>query len=294
MQVERIDRWVWVALSLAVGVCLAWARSNDQGDLQTRLGRGVADQSWFEREVVRRVPTADDSFVRGFDRLTIFPSSVVEGGRRRPIHLVAGMAFARVDDTRAGGAPGSTGTLRPCFFVAPVPFTPLASRGSDSARSDRTVMDYLDTLASSGVSYRYAWWAESRYRAAAWAGGSFVMIGLVWPTAINLLAYGSFRRPPRERRPGLWRVKRPRALSTRRPFSAADWPADAPPDPITPSPTTGPAGVTGSTAAPAALPLAPGEPADAGTHAQKGQKQFGASANDYYPTELKLGHERAV
>ena len=65
MRVERIDRWVWVVLSLAIGVCLAWARSNDQGDLQTRLGWGVADQSWFEREVLRRVPTADDYFVRG-------------------------------------------------------------------------------------------------------------------------------------------------------------------------------------------------------------------------------------
>ena len=295
MQLERIDRWVWVVLSLAVGACLAWARSgDDHADLQARLGHGVAEQAWFEREVVRKVATADGSFVRGFDRLTVFPSSVVENGRRRPVHLVAGMALARAGDNRAGAAPGFTGTLRPCFFVAPVPFTPLASRGNDSAKSGRTVVDYLDTLASRGVSYRYAWWADSRYRTAAWVGGSFVLVGVLWPTAVNLLAYGSFRRPPRERGTSLWRVRRPRTQPTQRPSYAVDRPADLPPDPAAPSAATGVAGDTGSAAVPSALPLARNEPEDATAPAHKDQKQFGASANDFYPTELKLGHERAV
>src|SRR4051812_21316038 len=90
MGLERVKRWQWVLLSIAVGVALAYARRTDPEALVARLGDGIADQRWFEQELLRQVPLADGSTLRAFDRLTIYPMTVVEGGKRKQVNVVAG------------------------------------------------------------------------------------------------------------------------------------------------------------------------------------------------------------
>lgn len=301
MRLERVKRWQWVILSLVVGTGLALARRVDQDDLPARLGEGVADRAWFEREVRRRVTLADGSTVPAFGRLTVYPLSVPERGGRRPVHVVAGMYLARVDDGGdAAGASAAVGKLRPYFFIAPVPYQSLADqRAGKPVDPKATVRGFLDGLKGSGVTYRYGWWADARWAGAAWAGGSFVLIGLLWPTALNLMVFGRFRAPREEKGISLWKVKsapappRPRPVAT-----AAPAPVVAGPDGYAftgSAPHVGPrASAPACDAARAAAPVLSAGPAvDAGVAAavEHEHKEFGARRDDFYPTELKAAHD---
>jgi len=294
MRLERVRRWQWVVLSLVVGLGLAQARRFDADDLPNRLGEGVADRGWFEREVQRRVPLADGSTVPAFGRLRVYPLSVPERTGRRQVHVVAGMYLAQAGNGRgdAGGV-DTVGKFRPYFFIAPLPYpSPGDERSRKPVDPRATVLDYLDGLRAKGVTYTYAWWADPRYAAAAWVGGSFVLIGVLWPTALNLLAYGTFRPPPEEKGVSLWKVRPAHAPPPRNAVNVAAVAAapvggeraaisaSLPPSPKGDVPAASPAPVP-------ALSVAPSE--DDVTAAAPGHehKEFGAERDDYYPTELK-------
>ena len=295
MGLERVRRWQWIALSLVVGLGLAQARQFDSDELPGRLGEGVADRGWFEREVRRKVTLADGSTVPAFGRLRIYPLTLRDRGGRRPVHVVGGMVLAKVGEQggSSGAAPGAVGKLRRYFFIAPVPYQPLAyERAGEWVDADATVLDYLDTLRDDGVTYAYAWWAEPRYATAAWVGGSFVLIGLLWPTALNLLTYGRFRAPPEEKGVDLWKLK-PRRTPAAQPKSVpavgAVLPAAGrPPWALGKSAVTDP--VVTATPAPTSAPiLAQADLAPAGSPEHE-HKAFGAKRDDFYPTELKVTH----
>jgi hypothetical protein len=295
MRLERVKRWQWVVLSLVVGLALAQARRVGVEDLPSRLGEGVADRAWFEREVRRRVTLADGSTIPAFGRLTVYPASVQERGGRRPVHLVAGMYLAQVGD--GGNAPSAAvGKLRPYFFIAPAPY-PLAAGqpAGKPANPNSTVREFLDGLKGSGVTYRYAWWADPRWSAAAWIGGSFVLIGLLWPTALNLMVYGTFRAPAAEKGVSLWKVK---SATPRRPTRAATPAPVSPPagrsDDASVAPERGiaPAVAPAAETVHAAVPVLSSQPAVAvALAAGHEHKEFGAKRDDFYPTELKAAHD---
>ena len=284
MRLERVKRWQWVVLSLVVGVALAYARRADPEALIARLGEGIADQRWFEQEVARKVPLTDGSALRAFDRLTVYPMTLHDRAGRRRVQVVAGM---HLNEGVAGAAP-QTGRLRPYFFIAPVPFQPLAGRNAASPGS--FVTDYLDRLKGDGVTYAYAWWADARVAATAWVGGSFVLIGLLWPTFVNLVAFGSFQAPREERAASLWHVKPVRSAPARPQPVPVPAPQTVPErtQGDEPAPVTEPRADTATPTKPVALSVAPvstivhsGDPA---------HKEFAAKRDDFYPTELKAAH----
>jgi hypothetical protein len=293
MRLERIQRWQWMVLSIVIGAALAYARRSDAESLLSRLGEGVADQRWLEQELLRKVPLADGSSLPAFGRLTVYPMTVREGGQRKPVHVVAGMYLTEGRHRPGPHVPATapaipTGKLRPYFHIAPVPFQPLADRQAGRpAPAGATVTDYLDTLKPQGVTYAYAWWADARYAAAAWVGGSFLLVGVVWPTCVNLLAFGTLRRPREAKGMSLWRVK-----------TSAPKPQPAAPHGMTPADD-----VPDRTVAPMDRPLVPTErpparpvpalvlePVAAGPAAHDEHKEFGAGRDDFYPTELKAPH----
>jgi hypothetical protein len=294
MGIERIRRWHWVVLSLVLGLGLAQARRFDADDLPNRLGEGLADRGWFEREVQRRVPLADGTSAPAFGRLRVYPLSVQERGGRRPVHVVAGMYLAHAGNRE--GAPGggaAVGKLRPYFFIAPVPYQSLGDeRARKPVAPGATVRDYLDGLRGKGVTYTYAWWTDPRYAAAAWVGGSFLLIGGLWPTALNLLAYGTFRAPPDEKGVNLWKV-RPVHTPRRSAVNAAAVGGLPAPGGHAPGRNTASAPRGGAAPAPGApvtmVPVLSAAPAEyeAAVSPEHEHKEFGASRDDYYPTELK-------
>jgi hypothetical protein len=296
MRLERIQRWQWMVLSIVIGAALAYARRSDPESLLSRLGEGVADQRWLEQELLRKVPLADGSSRPAFGRLTVYPMTVREGAQRKTVHVVAGMYLTegrhRPGPQLPATAPASpTGKLRPYFYIAPVPFQPLADRQAGKpAPAGATVTDYLDDLKPQGVTYAYAWWADARYAAAAWVGGSFLLVGVVWPTCVNLLAFGTLRRPRESRGVSLWRVKASAATRVPQPL-APPAPSPAHAGPVRsvapagndlPLPTQRPPATP-----PPALVL---EPVAAGPAPHDEHKEFGAGRDDFYPTELKAPH----
>jgi hypothetical protein len=304
MRLERFRRWHWVVLSLVVGLGLAQARQFDAHDLLNRLGDGFADRGWFEREVQRQVTLADGSSVPAFGRLRVYPLSVRERGGRRQVHVVAGMYLTHVPDGRGGaggggaGGASAVGRIRPCFFIAPVPYQSLGDeRAGKPVDPGGTVRRYLDGLRAKGVTYTYAWWADSRYAAAAWVGGSFALVGVLWPTALNLLVYGTFGAPREEKGVSLWKV-RPAHLPPPRdavkaavagmPVAGNHCAISAKPPPQ--HGATAPQGASRATTP--VLSVAPAD--DEVTAATPGHehKEFGARRDDFYPTELKAAPRR--
>jgi len=305
MRLERVKRWQWVVISVLVGLGLAYARRADLDDLPSRLGEGVANQQWFERQVQRKVTLADGSTIPAFSRLTVYPLSTPERGGRRAVHVVAGMYLAQVDEApdrsdpkgaTTRPAPGATGKLRPYFFIAQAPYRSLADVRSGKPVDRRsTVRTYLDGLRDKGVSYTYAWWADARYATAAWVAGSVVVIGLAWPTVVNLIAFGSFRAPREQKGISLWKVKgttsaapRPAAMPT-----AASLPLPEVPAPVSPGDIA--AGIDPHLGAPdmpvKVLTSAPVEAVLADDHEHK---EFGAKRDDFYPTELRVHPHKPV
>jgi hypothetical protein len=200
------------------------------------------------------------------------------------------------------------GTLhwRPRYFLAPAPYRPHwnlydfggAAGGAAKALEQYqrikspTVADFLRLLRTAGVvSYTDAWWRT--YPAATWIGGSVLLIGVVWPTVINLLAFGRLTQPREEKGIDLSKVKNTSALAPAAP-SADDLEqlheleaeleaklAGAAPEPPAEQPAVPPRRAAVLTTAPAG-PAHPDAPHD--------DTVFGAKADDFYPTERHADH----
>jgi hypothetical protein len=200
---------------------------------------------------------------------------------------VKASAATRVPQPLAPPAP-SPAHAGPVRSVAPAPFQSTGDRQTGRLpAAGATVTDYLNSLKSQGVTYAYAWWADPRYAAAAWVGGSFLLIGVVWPTCVNLLAFGTLRRPREEKAESLWRVKASTPARAKQPI-AATVPSPARNIPHRPVATGNPAPPQPMTVSPApALVL---EPVPAWPAADDPHKEFGAGRDDFYPTELKAPH----
>ncbi len=191
---------------------------------------------------------------------------------------------------------------------AAAPATAPATAPSEAAAQGQTVVDYLERMSrEKGVSYRYAWWNHPHWQRAIWTAGSFVLVGLVWPTVVNVLAFGTLRRPPEEAAGPSWgealgavfrrrRVKSPARQAARVDVDAAALGYDAAlearlaargevePDPIG---AIGP-DLPPPHAAPPALSAAP-EPVPAGA-APHEEHQYEAKKDDFYPTEKRPAH----
>ncbi len=148
---------------------------------------------------------------------------------------------------------------------------------------------------SHGVRFSYQWWQQPRFRLAAWTVGSFVVIGLIWPTLVNIMAFGSFFRPPEPKKPRLPKRKPPpqrvaqeqieraaamddvKAMGER---LAAELEARGAGGPVAEQPAAAP---------PAPKPLTATKlEVDQKANLPQEQKVFGADEDDYYPTEVHV------
>jgi len=64
---------------------------------------------------------------------------------------------------------------------------------------NRTASDFLAAVKTihPDVTYRYAWWRSPHYAYQLWTGGSVLIIGIIWPTLIQMMIKGGLGRPPR-------------------------------------------------------------------------------------------------
>lgn len=163
-----------------------------------------------------------------------------------------------------------------------------------------TVLDYLAKMqVERGIKFRYEWWHQPRIGLAAWTAGSFIVIGLIWPNIIYLIHYGSIFRPrEKDDRSDLRNVKNKPTVVEHKPKitdedleavrrmgdeieaklkDGAGVTAAAAPKPVESGP------IKQLSAGPAATAPTPEKPAE--------NKEFGATGEDFYPTEVHGRHK---
>jgi hypothetical protein len=277
MGIENIRRWQWIVVALVIGVAVGSVRRLAEGDVTSRFPLVLNSQAEFERALLEK----GDGVPR-FRDLTVYTEKVP--GADQAVHVVGGLYTQfHVKDGQTFASPPT----RACFIFKP-PYQALIDRGKP-INPEYTVIDYLASLRGQGVRFRTAWWHSPAASIALWTLGSLILIGGVWPTLVNLIAFGQLTQPPRES----FDVGGP---STSTPAAATSAPTeddlarlrqlDAALEAQLAAGATGATSITPADApAPAvrALSATPLEPIAA--ERPEEDREFGADRDDYYPTE---------
>lgn len=288
MEIERIRRWVWILVGAAVGFLGSEIYRLNPPEIGGRYGEPIGGRAEFEKAIV-----ADKHGLQRFKDLEVYPEILEgDGGGSRRVHVVRGLYL---DPRQGRNQNGQAAASRPRYFVADVPFM----RSGDTARGDQktgssdTVMTYLDTLRSKGVSYRYSRWREPEWQAPIWVAGGVIAFGIIGASIVYFLAYGSIRQPPSQGWAWLSPSRRPKRVARPDSRTAAAAAAIGFSDkltdeacPVMPAPVD---------AAPAVcVPAMLNEPVPQ-PHGGPDTRAatFGARQDDYYPTELKANHPPA-
>jgi hypothetical protein len=217
------------------------------------------------------------------------------------LHVVSGLYFDGKTELENGRL---AARWQPAYFVASVPYRATEAqpgapvRAAGTAREGQefgSVLAYLESLkGSQGVQFQYArWWWVSR-PLFLWTCGGVVFIGIVWPTIVNLLAYGSFFRPAEAKGESLWKEKSAAAVPAPKPaVTEADAQALRELErELEANLATAPAQPTAEVPPPRAavreLASTPLQPVAAAAPGKK--KDFGADQGDFYPTERHAKH----
>ena len=184
MAIQSVKRWQWIAISLIVGGGVGYVQQLPSGNWVKSFGDTIT-QAEFEDGLLK-----ERDGVRWFRNITVLPERIEVDGKSRPIHVVLGDYFDGKLEVRDGQ---QCAIWRPRCFIAEMHYEPWPPPAGFAKGG--TVLAYLDSLKSKGVSYTYAWWRDPKWGMSFWIGGSFLVIGLIWPTIVNLLAFGSFFRP---------------------------------------------------------------------------------------------------
>ena len=282
MHVTSIRRWHWMIIGLAVGAAIGWVHSASMNFATELSGYG---RRLGQREFERAIGTELHGR-RAFTKLTIQPywlNGSSESGVK--VHVVTGL-YCDGEERAENGRIALH--WDPAYFVASVPFAPV---GDDdhalvSQRSFPDVAAYLASLQSAGVNFAVdRWWWVVRPMFL-WTFGGFVVIGIAWPTVINLLAFGSLTRPVESAGESLAGVKPPRVAKPQTP--QIDFGTIRELDRQLEETLTTSEGANTNEARPiASLTDAP---LPAVIASEPDQKQFAAKQEDYYPTELGAKH----
>ncbi len=316
MKIERVKRWQWMVISLVVGALLSSVRLLYSADVS---GSSMNSQRQFENGLIQ-----EQKGVRFFKDLVVYPNPIKKGPRAptaaqgnnpkasatqadRTYYIVSGKYYSGRPERQKDGTLNAV--WRPYFFVEDSPiYTPQINLaqfnkpgGPDFAKKFKqiprpTVLDFLAIMKEAkGVDYKYAWWNEPGKGTIVWMGGAFVVIGLIWPCVVSLMAFGTLTPPPEEKGIDLSKVKATSTsgLATQRTEPTAEdmdqlkrmekalednikrsERETGPTRPV--AAPTGPAPIKQLTAT--KLETAPIEE-------HKDNKEFGAKADDFYPTE---------
>src|SRR2546423_10453616 len=186
MSIQNVKRWQWILISLIIGAGFGYIAHLPTADWHSAFGKTISQQE-FEEGLVR-----EQSGLKWFRNLVVYPESIDDGNEQLKLLIVSGEYF----DGRLLDQNGTrVAVWNPRCFIAEGTYMPI----TPNARSKETgtVLDYLKTV--KGASFAYAWWRDPAWAIGLWTAGSFVVIGLIWPTLINLIAFGSLNQPKEEK-----------------------------------------------------------------------------------------------
>jgi len=186
MAIRNVKPWQWILVSLIIGAGFGYIQHLPTSDWRSAFGETLSQQE-FEEGLVR-----EQSGLKWFRNLVVYPESVDQGKKSARLLIVAGEYFnGRLVEQNGR----RVAIWNPRCFIAEGPYMPITpnARSKDTG----TVIDYLKSV--KGASFAYAWWRDPAWAIGLWTAGSFVVIGLIWPTLINLIVFGSLSRPKEEK-----------------------------------------------------------------------------------------------
>jgi hypothetical protein len=323
MRLEDTRRWHWMLIAPFVGLLIGFVRyqldPSGVGDAES-----LDAKHDFEQRLVSVQKLQGGGERHYFDNVRVVKTLVNVGQDRsgRPKfeerYVVLGKNMMKSKRSKAPGDMDWT----PTFVVTEDKFVPkMVKIKPDTAFPPPTVLDKLQVLAEKlklkradppgtvldylkklqvqeKITFKYEWWKQPRVSMAAWSVGSFIVIGLVWPTVINLIAFGSPFRPLEKK---VAKAKsRPADASYKPKVTTGDMEelkrlGDEMERKLKEGASEGGVGV-GSTDKPAESPVKPlagTETVAAIQVADKDEprKAFGTDGDDFYPTEVH-GHAR--
>lgn len=278
MQLAAVPRWQWIAVGIIVGTIIGLV--TDAADSQLYginvqgYGMLLPDQQQFENGLVQEY-----NGIRLFSNPVVYPHRTTGAkGEKKLVYIVTGEYWDGRQEIRGGKA---VAEWVPRCVITQTPYKPRIgiTDGGNTATEFPSVREFLDALHRNyGVSYRYAWWAL--HPVLMWILGCGLVIGGLWPTLVNLLAYGSLTRPKEVKAVSLWNI-RPRPKKTEKPpISYAPVATDVDEDIL---PPTEPA--EAEPANPAEVRALEGGPLELVPDGPKEQRAYGADQGDFYPTE---------
>jgi len=291
MGLTALHRWHWVVLGLVCGLVYGSVRScstNFAEELDA-YGRRIGQRE-FERSIVTRYQDRP-----AFKDLVVYPYRLTgSSAGAEQVYVVSGLYCDGQPHEQNGR---SALQWKPGYFVASSPFRPMGLAGAAKSTAEQfdTVMGFLSSKGSAGVTFRYAtfWWATRPLFVGPAAG--LVLIGLAWPTVLNLLVFGTFTRPRQPKGVSLATVASAPATAPKPPAPEIDLEAVAQLDRELESTLVNeppaPAAATATTSVPRQLAAETVEAVDA---FEEPPKEFGAKQEDFYPTELGTKHERQL
>lgn len=272
MRITSLQTWHWMVVGVVLGLTCGYVHESSMNfadELASYNARRIGQRE-FERAVVDKV----QGKLR-FTEITIYPYRL-EGLVH--VDLVTGLYWDGQTHLENGRLAAH---WEPAYFVASVPYRPLDVHVPASP----DVRGYLGSLAAKGVRFDYATWFWVSRPLALWTVGCILLIGVVWPVAINLLTFGTLTRPPREKAPSLRHLK----SSTRGPAPAILPAAITAIEDELKSSITAPPPALPAQAPVRALSDAPLDPVS--IPAADKPKEFGQDKEDFYPTELRGKNE---
>lgn len=276
MQLAALQRWHWMAIALFAGTIVGFARDSADSQLYGLNVQGygmlLTDQQQFENGLVQ-----DYNGLRLFSDPVVYPHWTTErGGQKKLVYIVSGRYWDGREQIKDGK---SVAEWLPRCIITRTPYRPRIgiAEGGPTVQEYPSVVEFLDAMHRVyKVNYQYAWWAL--HPVLTWVVGCLIVIGGVWPTLVNLLAFGRLTRPPEVKPVSLWNVRAPKSPEIRGPSFAPESSGDD-------------EGFTATTVPAAESSDAPPAPAMAGgpleltPEGPRQDREYGADEDDYYPTE---------
>jgi hypothetical protein len=286
MGLATLRRWHWMALGAIAGLIVGLVRSASDGPLYglNIQGYGVllSDQQQFENALVQ-----DYNGIRLFSDPVVYPHRDSDAvGRRKLVYIVTGRYWDGRPRVRGSE---SVAEWLPRCVITQTPYRPrigIAGAGGATISEFPSVLEFLAALNQQyGVQYRYAWWAA--YPVTSWVFACLIVVGGIWPTVVNLMAFGTPGRPPHVKPLSLWNVRAPKKPAQKPAVDELTVPGDSTGEidigqesrVASEPPSTAVKTLVGT-----ALEMTPAAPEES--------KEFGAKDDDYYPTERHVAGAR--
>lgn len=223
MRVQALKRWHWLLISVAVGVLFGGLRDVAFSDIDTQLPHESLSQKSFAAALASRrgdmiqgitVMRLNQERYGAIVNCVVPDHQAIRSGRAytrphwyEPTQFELQEALKELKAGQATSVPEKNeGLMR---FLRKVSEA-LRIKPPDPPGG---LLDYLRLATDAKgqhISFTYAWWRQPRVAIIAWTLLSVVVIGGIWPTVVNLIAFHSVFRPKQKKETkgqSLWHVK---------------------------------------------------------------------------------------